>query len=253
MHAISPQESGSPIPFELELLVGAYRYQNWLVDLVKPYLGKRVLEVGSGIGNMSRHLPVSESLVLTEVNPALARILSERVPATGARRIEVIQPGESMAARFAKDDFDTVVSFNVFEQVEDDSALVHDLLKLLRASQSPHPKRLVSVVPAHHWAYGPVDKAFGHSRRYSTESFRKMMRRAGENDFSRPHFRYRYVNIAGLLGWWVNGKLLGRNCIGRHNMKLFEALCPVIRPAEELLRRSIHLPFGNSLLAVYKL
>lgn len=253
MHPLQTQESGSNVPFELELLVGATRYQNWLVDLVKPYLGKRVLEVGSGIGNMSRHLPVGESLVLTEIDPALARILEANLPAIPGRRIELVRPGESMATKFAAENFDTVLSFNVLEHVRDDAALVNDLLTLLRTSRSAGAKRLVTLVPAHQWAYGPVDQAFGHSRRYSAESFQKLLRRAGVSDLSRPHFRYRYVNIAGLIGWWVNGKLLGRQRIGRSNMKIFEALCPLIRPTEELLRRAVQLPFGNSLLAVYKL
>jgi hypothetical protein len=63
----------------------------------------------------------------------------------------------------------------------------------------------------------------------------------------------RYVNLVGLLGWWVNSRLLGRRGIGTGNIQAFEALCPVIRPIDDFLHKRLRLPLGNSLLAVYKL
>ncbi|NMK93927.1 class I SAM-dependent methyltransferase, partial [Staphylococcus capitis] len=104
---------GSAVPFELELLVGATRYQQWLVDVVRPYLGGRVLELGSGIGNMSRHLPVEERLVLSEINPELVRILEERVPSQGNRSVVLVDPSRPLAETFRSESFDTVLSFNV--------------------------------------------------------------------------------------------------------------------------------------------
>jgi hypothetical protein len=34
---------------------------------------------------------------------------------------------------------------------------------------------------------------------------------------------------------------------------MFEALCPVIRPVDDFMHKRLRVPFGNSLLAVYKL
>ncbi|MGZ3651850.1 MAG: class I SAM-dependent methyltransferase [Bdellovibrionota bacterium] len=252
MH-LTPTTGNSAVPFELELLVGATRYQKWLVDAVNPYLGKRVLELGSGIGNMSRHLPVADRLVLSEINPELVRILEERVPNQGGRSVALVDPAKPLAARFANEDFDTVLSFNVLEHIPDDVAMMRDLAELLRNSKAPGPKRIVSVVPAHQWAYGEVDKAFDHCRRYSAGSFRHLLRGAGITDLGRKHFRFRYLNLPGLLGWWFNGKLMGRSQIGYGNIRMFETLCPLIRPADDFLHKRLRLPFGNSLLAVYKL
>ena len=42
------------------------------------YMGRRILEVGAGIGNMSQWLPVRERLVLTETEPALLAVLHAR-------------------------------------------------------------------------------------------------------------------------------------------------------------------------------
>jgi SAM-dependent methyltransferase len=248
-----PQASqGMPdVPFELEVLVNANRYQQWLVDIVRPYLGHRVLELGSGIGNMSRHLPLSERLVFSEISPPLVKILEQRIPAREGQNVVLVDPSRPLAETFASENFDTVLSFNVLEHIENDAAMMRDLITLLQNSKAPGTKRIVTVVPAHQWAFGEVDKSFEHFRRYSTASFIKTLRRAGVEEIHRRNFRHRYLNLPGLLGWWFNGKFLGRKQIGLGNVKLFEILCPVIRPIDDFIHRVLRIPFGNSLLAVY--
>ena len=250
MHSVTADTS---VPFELEILVEAVRYQKWLVDAVSPYLGKRVLEIGSGIGNMSRHLPVEERLVHTEISPPLIEILRKRIPESPGRSIELVDPKEPLFQRFGHENFDTVLSFNVLEHIPDDVAMIQDLLDLLHRSTAPGPKRIVSIVPAHQWAFGEVDKSFDHCRRYSAGSYRRMLRKSGATDLGRKHYRFRYMNLPGLMGWWFNGKLLGRKEIGKANVRTFEKLCPLIRPADDFLHKHLRLPLGNSLLAVYKL
>jgi SAM-dependent methyltransferase len=251
MHPPAPFPNSEAVPFELEVLVNANRYQKWLVDVVRPYLGKRVLELGSGIGNMSRHLPLQERLVFSEISPALIKILESRIPQRPGQSITLVDPSIPLHQTFLEENFDTVLSFNVLEHIEDDAGMLRDLITLLQNSNSPGTKRIVTVVPAHQWAYGEVDKSFEHFRRYSASSFRKTLRNAGVTELHRKNFRFRYLNLPGLLGWWLNGKLLGRKKIGTGNVKLFEILCPLIRPADDFLHRQLRFPMGNSLLAVY--
>jgi SAM-dependent methyltransferase len=239
------------VPFELEILVNANRYQKWLVDSVRPYLGKRVLELGSGIGNMSRHLPVQERLVLSEISAPLINILEKRVPARPGQTIALVDPSTPLSQTFASENFDTVLSFNVLEHIQDDVGMLKDLIELLQNSNSTSTKRIVTLVPAHQWAFGEVDKAFEHFRRYSTASFGHVLRKAGAPELNRKNFRHRYMNLPGLLGWWFNGKFLGRKEIGSGNVRIFETLCPLIRPADDFLHKRLRFPFGNSLLAVY--
>ncbi len=249
---LAPTQGGLPeVPFELEVLVNATRYQKWLVDIVRPYLGRRVLELGSGIGNMSRHLPLADRLVLSEISAPLTKILESRVSPRDGQSIVLVDPSKPLAETFAHENFDTVLSFNVLEHIEDDAAMLRDLIELLKASGSTGAKRIVTVVPAHQWAYGEVDKSFDHFRRYSASTFRRLLQRAGVKELNRRNFRTRYMNLPGLLGWWINGKLLGRNEIGTANVKIFETLYPIIRPADDFVHNVLRLPFGNSLLAVY--
>ncbi len=251
MNPVPATTSHPDVPFELEILVNANRYQKWLVDTVRPYLGKRVLELGSGIGNMSRHLPVQERLVLSEISPPLIRILESRIPERSGQSVVLVDPLKPLSRTFEHENFDTVLSFNVFEHIQDDVSMMKDLIELLQNSKSPGVKRIVTVVPAHQWAFGEVDKAFDHYRRYSTASFGHLLRKAGVAELNRKNFRHRYLNLPGLLGWWFNGKFLGRKEIGTGNVRLFEILCPLIRPADDFLHKRLRFPFGNSLLAVY--
>jgi 16S rRNA A1518/A1519 N6-dimethyltransferase RsmA/KsgA/DIM1 with predicted DNA glycosylase/AP lyase activity len=54
----------------LEIMASAPRYNAWQYEAIAPYIGSRVLEVGSGIGNMSLHLVDArrELVVLTDTD-----------------------------------------------------------------------------------------------------------------------------------------------------------------------------------------
>ena len=64
----------------LEILAAAPRYNRWQLDMVAPFLGRRILEVGSGIGNMSEQFLEKnpELLVATDMDPYYCARLAER-------------------------------------------------------------------------------------------------------------------------------------------------------------------------------
>jgi len=239
----------APLPFELAALRGAVNYQRWVSDAVAPYLGARILEVGAGVGSLSRWLPLREKLLLSEREPELLRLLAAEVAERfGADpRVAVVEAdlsGELPATVHAAD-LDTIVSFNVIEHVKDDAGALEKLASALRRSSGPRPRRLVSFVPAHLWAYGSIDAAYGHERRYSAESFAALATK------SCPDFQLetRYFNAVGLPGWVLFGKLLRRSAISARAIRAFELICPWIRGVDDALHR-LGLPFGQSLIAV---
>lgn len=239
------------VPFELESLAAARNYQLWLKDAAFPFLGSRILELGSGIGNLSQHLPVRERLILSDIDPALLSLLRSKLPESDRVSILQFAPDESIARRLENERIDTIVSFNVLEHVPDDRTLLRDLLELLRKSPAPGPKHLVSIVPAHQWAFGEIDRQFGHHRRYSSRSFATCLNEAG-GKVNRETYHSRYLNLPGLLGWWLNGRVRKKSEIGHGSMRTFEILCPVIRPLDDFLHKALRFPAGNSLLAVYR-
>src|SRR5262245_35559899 len=111
----SPTES-LVIPFELEALASAKRYQAWIGDTIRPFLGQRILEIGAGLGNISEQLPVRERLILTEPDAKIQAELGKCVKAWGHPEsvvsVDRFDPAVDSAERFQRDGIDTIVSFN---------------------------------------------------------------------------------------------------------------------------------------------
>jgi len=243
----------SELPFELSLLANAHQYQKWVADSVAPYLGHRILEVGAGIGNMSQHLPLNELLVLSEVEPSLISILEKRIRDQHLDRDNVrIHPmdlNKDFVQEFQSFDLDTIVSFNVLEHIKDDAKVLSSFVKLLEKSKATGPKRIVTFVPAHQWAYGSLDKMFDHYRRYSAGQFRAL---AKSIDF-KGSIETRYFNLIGLGGWFVTGRILKKQKIDPSTVATFEKICPWIRGFDDFIHKTLRVPFGQTLLAVITL
>ena len=41
----------------LNSLAKVNNYSQWMMEVIEPYIGSRILEVGAGIGNMTKNLP----------------------------------------------------------------------------------------------------------------------------------------------------------------------------------------------------
>jgi SAM-dependent methyltransferase len=241
------------IPFELQSLLAAERYQQWLADRVRPWLGERILEIGAGLGSMSRWLPLRERLIVTESDPGLLRLLAENVrewsnAPEGCVCVQRFDPIRDPVDPYVAEKLDTIVSFNVLEHIEDDVAALESLARILREGRAEGPRRLVTLVPAHPWAYGTVDAGFGHFRRYSGQRIRAIAREVA------PEARLivRHLNAVGLVGWVLNGRVLRRREVGSRAVRAFELLCPLIRPVDDALHRLLRLPLGQSLIAVWE-
>ncbi len=243
------------LPFELDSLAEARNYQRWVFDAVRPFLGRRILEVGSGIGNMSQWLPADELLVLAETDPRLVQILRERVPTYfGGRaanvRIHEVELGSGDPRESAIDGYalDTIASFNVLEHIEDDRGVVAHLAGLLRASPAAE-RRLVSFVPAQAWALSDLDRHYGHFRRYSRNRIRELSRDVA------PEARLTITpfNALGLFGWVWSTMILRQTKIDRRSVAAYDAICRYTRGVDDFFCRTLRYPFGQSFVWVLEL
>ena len=240
------------LPFELDILAEARNYQKWVFDAVQPYLGRRILEIGSGIGNMSRWLPSDELLVLTETEPELLDLLQRRVGeyfGVNAGRVHVepleLTPTTLAPAKISPYAFDTVISFNVLEHIEDDRAAVRTLIDVLRASSAP-VRRLVSFVPAQAWALTDLDRHYGHFRRYSKTRIRELSRELAPD----AALTITPFNALGLVGWVWNTMILKRTRIDKPSVQAYDALCRYTRGTDDFLCRRLRYPLGQSFVWV---
>ena len=222
----------------LEILAEAPRYNRWQFDMVAPWLGTRILEVGAGIGNMSEQFLGGrpELLVVTDTDPFYRDRLAERFAGRAEVVVEALSmPDLSAGPRFAQYRLDTVIATNVVEHIEDDLGTVRTMRDLLVPGG-----RAVILVPALQSLYGTLDRELGHFRRYGPSRLRLLLERAGLEVE-----QLRWFNRVGVLGWWFNGRVRGVNRIPLDQLRSFDRLVPLLR-----LERFLPLPFGQSLIAV---
>jgi SAM-dependent methyltransferase len=222
----------------LELLAEAPQYNRWQFDVVAPFLGKRILEVGAGIGNMSEQFLEGrpELLVATDTDAYYRSRLEERFAGSSVVTVESLSmPDPSAGPRFAKYRLDTVIATNVVEHIEDDLGTVRTMRSLLAPGG-----RAVILVPALQSIYGEMDRELGHYRRYGRARLRLLMERAGLRIE-----RIDWFNRAGVFGWWFNGRVRRVGRIPLDQLRTFDRLVPMLR-----LERFLPLPFGQSLIAV---
>ncbi len=210
------------------------RYNAWMFDRIRAWIGSRVLEIGSGIGNLSAFLVDRERLVLTDTREEyLARLRTRFANHSNISVVHLYLPHDDRAV--AGQRFDTIICLNVLEHVEDDITSLAAVRKLLE------PKgRLVLLVPALPALYGSIDRALGHHRRYTRADLIAKLERAG---FRLVHIEY--FNLAGIPGWWWAGRVLQRQTIPAGSLKLYDTLVPLFR-----LERLIPWRVGQSLIAV---
>ncbi len=221
----------------LERMAAAPRYNRWMYERLRPWVGRRVLEIGAGIGNMSAFLVDQtrvERVVLTDTEPDYLGRLRERF--AGRLHVSVAElrlPAVSPA--LAAERLDTVVCLNVLEHIEDDRASLRAMHDLLQPGG-----RLVLLVPSLRALYGTLDEALGHFRRYVPAELSEKLGAAG---FRIRHLEY--FNLAGVPGWWVAGRVLRRRLIPTGALRWYEALVPLFR-----LERLLPWRFGQSLIAI---
>lgn len=218
----------------LELMTEAKNYNRWLYDTIKENLGKRILEVGGGLGNMTHFFLDKELVVSTDVLPQQVKYLREKFseyPNYYAEETDISE--EYLALR--KYNFDTVVLINVLEHIRDDIKCLDNIYDLL-----PTHGKLILILPAFSFAFGTIDISDKHYRRYNSD-FVVILEKIGYRIIKR-----RYMNMIGLLGWIWHGKIAKIKLHNKYDITLFERLVPVLR----LIERIVPPPFGLSLIII---
>ena len=210
-------------------------YTQFLWELMRPYVGRRVLEVGSGTGAMTRYLATREQVVATDLDEEyvelLRRVYADK-PNVEVERLDLAKLGSN---GFDRTGFDTVVCSNVLEHIEDDVGALRAMGRLLLPGG-----RVVLIIPALQQIYGAIDEAIGHYRRYSREEIQEKLTAAG---LSVEHVSY--FNLVGVPGWYLNARLLRRRTVPGFQARVNDWLVPLLR-----LERRFKPRLGMSLLAV---
>ena len=215
----------------LDRMAGAGAYNAWLLERARPYLGRRVLDAGAGIGTFTELLARDGlDVVAAEPDPEYAEALRERFAARANVTVVAAEAGA-----VDDGDFDSVLCFNVLEHIRDDVGALRQFRQRLRDGG-----RLLLLVPAHPALFGAIDRSVGHERRYRKQGLRAALEAAGL-----AVERLRYVNPVGAVGWFVASRLVGTAAVPGGPLRLYDRLVPLFRALDR-----VELPFGLSLWAV---
>ncbi len=207
-------------------LSSARRFNAWMVDSLNEDLGDNIIEIGSGIGNISSLLPKKERLTVTDYENRYLEILHESFDDNDLVDVEKYDVTSAQDTQRLKErGADTVVCLNVLEHIEDDTAALENMKDLLKAGG-----KMVLLVPQYEKLYGTYDKKLGHYRRYNKKDVFRKLRSVGLKPV-----RSRNFNALAIAGWWVNSCLLKREHMGRWQIKLFDMMVPVLKILESVL------------------
>ena len=203
----------------------APNFNRWMADTIRPFVGKRVLEIGAGMGNLTRQLAKRrERYVASDIDAEHLGRLRNRLK---HRKLEAATCDLSCSADFERFAglMDTVICLNVLEHMEHD---VHCMRNIHRAL-APGGRAII-LVPQGQEIYGQLDVVLGHYRRYSHDQLRGVMTEAGFDIEEILNF-----NRISRPGWYVKGKLLKQSRIARGQIKIFDRLVWLWRRIDKLL------------------
>jgi glycosyltransferase involved in cell wall biosynthesis len=232
-HVYNEDEYGSQI---LGRLNRAPRFTQWMADVIRPYIGERVLEIGAGTGNLTLQLIPRKLYWASDINPHYLAYLQNLIPDHPYLRVGYTD-GEKHDSYPLEEEFDTVVCLNVVEHLENDLGALQNIWDVLEVNG-----RSIVLVPCGPGLYGTLDRALGHQRRYTREQLSELAVRAGFQVEALLPF-----NRAGSPAWWLNARLLRRKTFGLWQIQMLNFLTPAFR----LLDRFLPFP-PLSLIAVLR-
>ncbi len=224
---------------ELDLFAETTRWKSYYGAMIRPFLGRRVLEVGAGIGRTATALcdGTQEQWTCLEPDAALlARV--EALRASGELPPCCVPRHGTLDDLASSELFDAVLYIDVLEHIEEDGA------EAARAARHlVQGGRLIVLAPAHQWLFSPFDRAVGHYRRYTRRSLDAAV------PASLERVMLRYLDSVGLFASLANRLLLTQSLPTREQLHFWDKrMVPLSRFADPFLAYRM----GKSVLGVFQ-
>ena len=203
----------------------ANRFNSWMADIIRPYIGERVLEIGAGIGNLTKKLIPKERYYLTDINSlylGMAKNLKIDKPYLSVEYLDINDVSE-----FRNDQkrFDTIICLNVIEHIDDDLQAMKNIADLIEDDGNA-----IILVPRGQKLFGTLDEVLEHKRRYSKFEIQSLSEKAGLKITHVIPF-----NRMSTLPWYINGKLLKKRTFGLFQIYMMDLLTPILRKMDDFL------------------
>jgi SAM-dependent methyltransferase len=220
----------------LEVIAKADHFNRWMYQSILPFCFGKILEIGSGIGNISSFfIKDGYQISLSDIRQNYCQYLEgkygENQNVGEVLRMDLISPNFRKQFEKFEEKFDTVFALNVVEHINNDLLAIENCRFLLKKGG-----HLIILVPAYMWLYNGFDEALGHMKRYDKKSLHQLF-----ISNSMEIIKSRYFNLAGILGWYVSGKLQKNQTIPDSQMKLYDSLVPLFKLLDKIILNSIGL------------
>ena len=226
---------------DLESMEFAENYHRWILEIFRPFLGQRIVEVGAGTGSFSRLLLDLEPSELTLIEPSeMFSALTEFADGVESRTNIQIKKDvfTNVAEQLCADSRpDSIVYINVLEHIQDDEGELRAVHRTL--ADGGH---VCIFVPAIQFLLSDFDRHIGHYRRYGRSDLIAKCEVAG--------FHVKLVrgfDLPGILPWLIKYRLLRSTSMGGFAVRLYDRLAiPLIRLSEN----AFPPPIGKNLILV---
>lgn len=215
----------------------AEKFNSWMAEVISPYIGQSVLEIGAGIGNLTRQLIPRRNYYATDINLYYLEMTKKLMVDKPYLHVDFLDLNN--ISEFVKDKifFDTIICMNVIEHMENDERAMHNVANLISKNGNA-----VILVPRGQWLFGSLDIILGHKKRYSKQTLENLSTNAGLKVEKIIPF-----NRISVIPWFINGRVLKKKTFGRFQIFIMNLLTPLFKKID----RFIPLP-SLSYIAVLK-
>ncbi len=226
---------------DLEAMSFAVNYHKWILDEFRPFLGKRVVEVGAGTGSFSELILQEsiDSLSLVEPSEMFESLTTNVSQIKNKVRVDFYKSIFSGVAAeiLDKQKPDSIIYVNVLEHIENDRSELEYIHRTLSKGG-----RCFIFVPALMSLYGEFDRKIGHFRRYTKRDVEEKCKSAGFKIL-----KSKYFDLAGIVPWFVKYKMLKSDSLDSGAVTLYDKVAiPFVKGMEKF----VNVPLGKNVLMV---
>jgi 2-polyprenyl-3-methyl-5-hydroxy-6-metoxy-1,4-benzoquinol methylase len=223
----------------LRAIAEADKFNEWMYQQVVPHCMGKILEIGSGIGNISYFFDRDEmDIDLSDIREQYRSYLKKSFEKRAVLDMDIVADGFIDLHGDKLGTYDAVFALNVVEHIKDDKLAIENMIKLLKPGG-----KIIILVPAYQWLYNGFDVALEHFKRYTKSRLLGIFPTRGVK-----LIRSWYFNFAGIFGWFLVGSVMKKKLIPESNMKLYNVLTPIFKIADKVVLNKM----GLSVIAVYQ-
>lgn len=222
----------------LRAIAEAYKFNGWMYQQVKPHCSGRILEIGSGIGNISNFfVRDAADIDLSDIREQYRSHLREKFSTHNTIDIDIVDPNFEILHANKLGSYDAIFALNVIEHIKDDKLAVLNMTKLLKPGG-----KIIILVPAYQFLYNGFDVALEHFRRYTQSTLLPIF------PSNTSLIKTWYFNFSGIFAWFLVGSIFKKKTIPESNMRLYNFLTPIFKLADKVMLNKV----GLSVIAVYQ-